>query len=75
MKMGDEQLKEELRWRDENWAVENRTREENLAAFLQQRDGEWKEELALRDRELRDRALRDIALRAELKERERVFCH
>ena len=60
MKMRDEQLKEELRWRDENRAVENRTREENLAAFLQQRDGEWKEELALR---------------AELKEGEMVFCH
>ena len=37
--------------------------EENLAALLQQRDEEWKEELALKDK----------ALREKLRERERAF--
>ena len=46
MKRRDEQFREELRWRVENIAVENRTREKNLAAVLQQRDEEWREELA-----------------------------
>ena len=63
MKMRDEQLKEVLRWRYENQAAKNKTKEENLATLLQQRDEKWKEELGQRDR----------ALRAKLKERERVF--
>ena len=58
MKRRDEWFKEELRWRDENMAVENRTREEHLATLLQQSAEEGREELAPRDR----------ALRAELKE-------
>ena len=46
MKRGDEQFREELRWRDENMDIENITREENLTTLLQQRDEDWREELA-----------------------------
>ena len=35
IKRRDEQFKEELRWRYENLAVENKAREENLATVLQ----------------------------------------
>ena len=50
MKMKDMQLKEELRWRDENQAAkkktkQNKTIEENITTLLQKRDEEWKEEL------------------------------
>ena len=44
-------------------AVKNRKREENLAAVLQQRDEEWREEPAQRDR----------VLRVKLKETKRAF--
>ena len=63
MKRRDEQLQEELRWRDNNQAIEDKKREESLAALLQQRDGEWREELTKRNK----------ALRVEPKERERAF--
>ena len=53
MRRRDEQLKEELRWRDDNQATKNKKRKENLAALLQQRGEEWKEELAHKDRALR----------------------
>ena len=49
----DEQFREELRWIDENMAVENRTREEQLTTLLQQRDEEWREEISQRDRALK----------------------
>ena len=62
MRERDEQLKEELRWRYKNQAPKNRTIEENLAALIQQRDKEWREELTRSDQ----------APRAELKERERA---
>ena len=58
MRIRDERLKEELRWRDSNQVAENKKIKENLASLIQQRDEQWKEELAQRDR----------ALRAELKE-------
>ena len=34
MKRRNELFKEELRWRDEIMAIENKTREENLAALI-----------------------------------------
>ena len=59
MRIRDEQLREELRWSDNNQTVENKKGEENLAALIQQRNEEWKEELEQRDRarwvELRER--------------------
>ena len=63
MKRRDEQFKEELRWRNEAMAAENKKIEENLATELQQRDEEWREDLSNRDK----------ALRAELKERGKAF--
>ena len=53
MRIRDEQLREELRWREKTQAIENKRKEENLEALLQQRDEEWKEELALRNRALK----------------------
>ena len=35
MKRRDEQLKEELRWRDNNHAIEDKKRKERMAALLQ----------------------------------------
>ena len=63
MRRRDEQLREELRWSDNNQAEENKKIEDNLVALLQQRDKEWKKELARRDR----------ALRAELRKREKIL--
>ena len=40
MKRRDKQFKEELTWRDETLAVENKRKEENLVEILQQRDEE-----------------------------------
>ena len=53
MKIKDEHFREELRWRDETPDAENKRREENLAAVLQQKDEEWREELGQRDKALR----------------------
>ena len=50
MKIRDEQLKEELRLRDNNQTMEDKNREECLEALLQQKDEEWREELAKRTR-------------------------
>ena len=52
MTRSDEQLWEELRWREDNQVVEKK-KKKNLVAILQQRDEEWKEELAQRDKALR----------------------
>ena len=43
MKRRDEQLKEELRLRDNNQSIEDKEREESLTTLLQQRDEEWRE--------------------------------
>ena len=40
MSRRDEQLMEELRWRDDYQVTENKKREENFTALPQQRDGD-----------------------------------